>query len=421
MKKHDAKKTLTLELLGCPDAPADSLERIGRIHEGLTSGEEAFTGWIGLPRRAESEETARLAEAAARIKAQCETLAVIGIGGSYLGARAALEMCGAYRAKQGAPEILFAGLNISGTYHAELMDRLKDKEVCLCVISKSGTTTEPNIAFAILKELLTDKYGKAEAAKRIYAITDPSGGTLRAEAEAEGYESFVIPPDVGGRYSVLSPVGLLPMAAAGTDVGEVLAGARRAAEDDLRGLAAKLAAARKALLDAGKKVEIFEHYEPSLFYFAEWLKQLCGESEGKNGTGLFPAALSFSTDLHSMGQFLQEGSQIFFETLLDVAAPARDLTVPAGADPLLAGKSMNAVNRAAAEGVIAAHRAANIPIARVGIPDMTPHSFGQLVYFFELVCAYTGRLMGVNPFDQPGVEQYKREMKRLLTNRSEML
>jgi glucose-6-phosphate isomerase len=407
---------LRLELLGCPAAPAASLARIEAIHEGLASGKEAFTGWIDLPHRAESEETARLKEAAARIGSQCETLVVIGIGGSYLGARAALEICGKYHAAPNSPAILFAGLNISGTYHAELLADIEDKDICLCVISKSGTTTEPNIAFAVLKDLLIGRYGKAEAAKRIYAITDPAGGTLRAETEAEGYESFIIPPDVGGRYSVLSPVGLLPMAAAGIDIGELLAGARRAAEDDLRGLAARLAATRKALLDGGKTVEIFEHYEPALFFFAEWLKQLYGESEGKNGTGLFPAALSFSTDLHSMGQFLQEGNPIFFETLLDVLEPPRDLIVPAGADPLLAGKSMNEINRAAVEGVIAAHRTADIPIVRVGVPDLSPHSFGQLVYFFELSCAYTGRLMGVNPFDQPGVEQYKREMKRLLTN-----
>jgi glucose-6-phosphate isomerase len=416
MKNHDAKKTLTLELLGCPAAPAGVFERIEKIHEGLASGKEAFTGWIGLPWREASEETARIVKAAARIKAQCDTLVVIGIGGSYLGARAALDICGASRAAQDAPAVLFAGLNLSGTYHAALIDSLEGRNFCLCVISKSGTTTEPNIAFAILKDLLIARYGKAEAAKRIYAITDPTGGTLRAETEATGYESFVIPPDVGGRYSVLSPVGLLPMAAAGVDICEVLRGARRAAEEDLRGLAAKLAATRKTLLDAGKTIEVFEQYEPALFYFAEWLKQLYGESEGKNGTGLFPAALSLSTDLHSMGQFLQEGNQVFFETLLDVLEPPRDLIAPPSADPLLAGKSMNAVNRAATEGVIAAHRAADIPIIRVGIPDLSPYSFGQLVYFFELTCAYTGRLMGVDPFDQPGVEQYKREMKRLLTN-----
>jgi glucose-6-phosphate isomerase len=415
-RKAEAKDALTLKFSGCPAVSAASLARIEAIHEGLVSGKEAFTGWTRLPRRGEDAETARLKEAAARIGSQCEALVVIGIGGSYLGARAALEIRGSRRAAPEAPAILFAGQNISGSYHAELLDRIEDKEICLCVISKSGTTTEPNIAFAVLKDLLIKRCGKAEAAKRIYAITDPAGGSLRAETEAEGYESFIIPPDVGGRYSVLSPVGLLPMAAAGIDIGELLAGAQRAGEDDLRGLAARLAATRKALLDGGKTVEIFEHYEPALFFFAEWLKQLCGESEGKNGTGLFPAALSFSTDLHSMGQFLQEGNPIFFETLLDVLAPPRDLTVPAGADPLLAGRSMNAINRAATEGVIAAHRAADIPIVRVGIPDTSPYSLGQLFYFFELSCAYTGRLMGVDPFDQPGVEQYKREMKRLLTN-----
>jgi glucose-6-phosphate isomerase len=415
-KKNNARKPLTLERLGCPAVPDASLARIAGIHEGLVSGKEAFTGWVGLPWQGESAEIARLKDAAARIGSQCEALAVIGIGGSYLGARAAIEICGGDPAASTAPEILFAGLNISGTYHAALLDSLKDKDFCLCVISKSGGTTEPNIAFAILKDMLIDRYGKAEAAKRVYAITDPAGGSLRAETEAEAYESFIIPPDVGGRYSVLSPVGLLPMAVAGIDVSEVLAGARRAAEEDLRGLAAQLAATRKALSDSGKTVEIFEYYEPALFSFAEWLKQLYGESEGKDGKGLFPAALSFTTDLHSMGQFLQEGNQIFFETLLDVAAPPRDLIVPASADPLLAGKSMNEVNRAAAEGVIAAHRAADIPIVRVGIPDLSPYSFGQMVYFFELTCAYTGRLMGVDPFNQPGVEQYKREMKRLLTN-----
>jgi glucose-6-phosphate isomerase len=402
-----------LECLGGPAVSGAVRARIAGIHEGLASGGEAFTGFIGLPQRGADAETARLSKAAARIAAQGEALAVIGIGGSYLGARAAIEFCGA---AQGAPEILFAGLNISGTYHAALLDRIRDKDFCLCVISKSGTTTEPNIAFAVLKDLLIKKYGKAEAAKRIYAITDPVSGSLRAEAETEGYESFVIPPDVGGRYSVLSPVGLLPMAVAGIDIGEVLAGARRAGEADMRALAAESAAVRESLSAGGKTVEVFEYYEPALFSFAEWLKQLCGESEGKDGRGLFPAALAFTTDLHSMGQFLQEGNQIFFETLLDVRRPARDLTVPAGADPLLAGKSMNEINRAAAEGVIAAHRAAGIPIVRVGIPDLSPYSFGQLVYFFELVCAYTGRLMGVDPFNQPGVEQYKREMKRLLIN-----
>ncbi|MDR1247376.1 MAG: glucose-6-phosphate isomerase [Clostridiales Family XIII bacterium] len=416
-KSYSANKALALDFLGCPAAPAASVDRIEKIHEGLMSGNEAFTGWVGLPQRGGDKETERILTAAARIRDGCDVFAVIGIGGSYLGARAAVEMTedcvGANCA--GTPEIMFAGQNISGSYHAKTVDRLAGRNFKLCVISKSGTTTEPNIAFAILKELLFDRYGKDEAVKRIFAITDPKGGALRAEADAEGYESFVIPPDVGGRYSVLSPVGLLPMAVAGIDIKEVLAGAQRAAEDDMRGLAAVLAATRKALLDGGKTVEVFEYYEPAMFMFSEWLKQLYGESEGKNGTGLFPAALSFSTDLHSMGQFLQEGNPIFFETVLDVLRPPRDLTAPASADPLFAGKSMNEVNRAATEGVIAAHRAAGIPIVRVSIPDMSPYSFGMLVYFFELTCAYTGRLMGVDPFNQPGVEQYKKEMKRLLT------
>jgi glucose-6-phosphate isomerase len=412
-KNYSAKEVLTLDFQGCPDIPAASLDRIAGIHDGLASGNEAFTGWLGLPWRGENAETARIKEAAARIRSQSGALAVIGIGGSYLGARAAAELCGRGAAGD-SPELLFAGMNISGLYHAELIDSLADRDFSLCVISKSGTTTEPNIAFVILRELLIKRYGRDEAVKRIYAVTDPSGGSLRAEADAEGYESFIIPPDVGGRYSVLSPVGLLPMAVAGIDIDEVLAGARRAAEADMRALAAKLAVTRKALLDSGKTIEIFEHYEPSMFMFAEWLKQLFGESEGKEGTGLFPAALSFSTDLHSMGQFLQEGNPIFFETVLDLLHSPRDLTVPADADPLLAGKSMNEVNRAATEGVIAAHRAAGIPIVRLGIPDRSPYSFGLLVYFFELTCAYTGRLMGVDPFNQPGVEQYKREMKKLL-------
>jgi glucose-6-phosphate isomerase len=324
-------------------------------------------------------------------------------------------MLGKYGARAGGARLYFAGQNISGAYHAELLDQIREKDISVCVVSKSGTTTEPNIAFAALKDLLYEKYGRKGAAERVYAVTDPSAGALRAECEAEGYERFEIPPDIGGRYSVLTPVGLLPMAAAGIDVEAVLAGAKRAGEEDLRRLAASLAAARKALMDSGKRVEIFEYYEPALFYFAEWMKQLYGESEGKDGKGLFPASLSFSTDLHSMGQFLQEGSPIFFETLFDLLKAPRDLVIPAGADPLLAGKSMNEVNRAAMNGVVAAHRGAGIPIIRLRLPELSPGVFGQMVYFFELSCAFTGRLMGVDPFNQPGVEQYKREMKRFLS------
>ncbi|MDR1571531.1 MAG: glucose-6-phosphate isomerase [Clostridiales Family XIII bacterium] len=408
---HEAERGIELEFLGCPEAQDGCAERLEAVYEGLISGREGFTGWAALPERADGPSVARVLEAAARIRSQSEALVVIGIGGSYLGARAALELLG--RRGRG-PELLFAGQNISGTYHADLLDAVSGKELSVCVVSKSGTTTEPSIAFAVFRDLLHERYGREGAAGRIYAITDPSSGTLRAEADAEGYTSFEIPPDIGGRYSVLTPVGLLPMAVAGIDIAEALAGARLAASPALRSLAGRMAGVRKALMDSGKSVEVFEQYEPSMFFFTEWMKQLFGESEGKEGKGLFPAGLSFSTDLHSMGQFLQEGSQIFFETLLDVKRPPRDLAVPAGAGPLLAGKSMNEVNRAALEGVVAAHRAAGVPIIRVGVPDVSPHSFGQMVFFFQLVCAFTGRLMGVDPFNQPGVERYKSEMKRLL-------
>ncbi|MDR0570423.1 MAG: glucose-6-phosphate isomerase [Clostridiales Family XIII bacterium] len=407
------ERILKIEPLGCPKAGEEVLERLAGVYEGLVSGAEDFTGWATLPERQRHDggETERVLKAAEKIRGESEALAVIGIGGSYLGARAALEFLG--RGGGEGPEILFAGQNISGTYHAQLLERLKGKDFSLCVVSKSGTTTEPNIAFAVLKDALYKKYGAA-AAGRVYAVTDPSSGALRAEVGREGYESFVIPPNIGGRYSVLTPVGLLPMAAAGVDVGQVLDGARRAMKEDLRRAAAELAGTRKALMDAGKLVEVLEQYEPSLFFFTEWMKQLYGESEGKDGKGLFPAGLSFSTDLHSMGQFLQEGNQIFFETVLDLKKPEGDLRVPEGADPLLAGMSMNEVNRAALEGVVSAHRGAGIPIIKVDIPDNSPYTFGEMVYFFELACAFTGKLMGVNPFDQPGVEQYKKEMKRVL-------
>ncbi|MDR0424912.1 MAG: glucose-6-phosphate isomerase, partial [Clostridiales Family XIII bacterium] len=384
MNNHEEHRTLKAAFLGCPGTAADVQGRLSGVYDGLVSGNEAFTGWATLPGNGDPAELERILKAAAKIRGESDVLVVVGIGGSYLGARAAIEMLGAWQPDPGSPEILYAGQNLSGTYHADLLKCLEGKELSLCVVSKSGTTTEPNIAFAVLKDALTAKYGKAGAAGRIYAITDPQSGSLRAEAEVEGYESFVIPPDIGGRYSVLTPVGLLPMAVAGIDVKSVLAGAIRAAEPDMRALAGSVAATRMALIDSGKSVEVFEQYEPSLFYFTEWMKQLFGESEGKEGKGLFPAAVSFSTDLHSLGQFLQEGNQIFFETLLDVKEPPRDLAAPQSADPLFAGKSMNAVNRAALEGVIAAHRAADIPIIKIEIPDMSPYSFGQMVYFFQL-------------------------------------
>lgn len=406
--------------------------------ERLWSGKEEFTGWVRLPLDYNKAELQRILDTAEKIKSQCQAFIVIGIGGSYLGAKAAIAAiqpgifgCGC-NCDQG-PEVYFAGQNISGTYHQELLEEVKDKDVCICVISKSGTTTEPSIAFSILKDFLYQKYGKEEAAKRIYAITDAARGTLRQEVDGEGYASFVIPDDIGGRYSVLTPVGLLPMAVAGIDIQEMLDGAgfvasqsplhllarRRPPGAKALGVCVSLAlwqyaAARMALQERGKTIEVFEYFEPKLQYFAEWLKQLFGESHGKDGKGLFPAALQFSTDLHSMGQFLQEGNQIFFETVLNIVHMEKDIIVPESAGKPYAGKSMNLINEAAMKGTMAAHHATGVPIIKIDIPELTPYYFGQLIYFFETTCALSGYLMGVNPFDQPGVESYKEEMRKVL-------
>ncbi len=381
----------------------------------LWSGNEPFTGWVSLPFTYDRKELKDILAAAETIRSQCEVLIVIGIGGSYLGAQAAIS---ALRTET-APEIYFAGQNLSGTYHKELLEKIKGKELCLCVISKSGTTTESSVAFSILKDELYKKYGREEAARRIYAITDAEKGILREETSREGYISFEVPDDIGGRYSVLTAVGLLPVAVAGIDVEAMLLGAKDAAEaaKEAKADAALLAAARISLLKRGKVIEVFEYYEPKLQFFSEWLKQLFGESEGKDGKGIFPAALQFSTDLHSMGQFLQDGNQIFFETVLNVLNPPGDLVVPESAGELLAGKSMNAINQAAVEGVIAAHQATGVPIIKIDIPELSPYCFGQMVYFFETTCALSGYLNGVNPFDQPGVESYKTEMRKVLKSK----
>lgn len=384
--------------------------------ERLWSGEEAYTGWVRLPLHYDREQVERILTVAERIQKQCSRFIVIGIGGSYLGTRAVTHAL-KDRALEGCPQILFAGNNISGTYHSQLLEEVRTHETCICVISKSGTTIEPSIAFAVLKDALIKKYGPEEANRRIYVITDETKGVLRAEAESEGYESFPVPDDVGGRYSVLTPVGLLPIAVAGIDIREMLRGAEvMASSPEWDVSAADYAVVRYLLHKEGRKkeIEIFEYYEPQLMYFAEWLKQLFGESEGKGGQGLFPASLQFSADLHSMGQFLQEGNQIFFETVLNVIIPDEDIIVPDSAGAPLAGRSMNEVNQAAVSGVIAAHDSVGIPIVKIDIPQLTPFHFGQLIYFFETTCGITAYLMGVNPFDQPGVEQYKKEMKKLL-------
>ena len=375
--------------------------------ERLWSGKEDFTGWVKLPLQQDKIEMERILNVSDIIRQQCELFIVIGIGGSYLGAKAAIDALGK---ASDAPEVKFAGINLSATYHARLLEEMTAKEVCLCVISKSGTTVETTAAFNIFKEALIKKYGKAEAVKRIYAITDAENGALREETEREGYTSFVIPSDIGGRYSVLTPVGLLPIAVAGADIRSLMEGAEvMAASPDWDFDGPDYAAARYLLLQKGKSVEAIQHYEPDLKYFVEWIKQLFGESEGKERTGLFPAGLELTADLHSMGQFLQQGSPIFFETVLNIEQSPVDLTVPEGP---LKGKTMTQLNRAAMKGVIEAHSSAGTPVIRIDIPKLDAFYYGQLIYFFETTCAVTAMLMGVNPFDQPGVEAYKKEMKK---------
>lgn len=407
--------------------------KLGKAREKLLSGKEDFTGWVNLPIDFDKDEVAKIKKVALDIRSKCNAFVVIGIGGSYLGARAAIEMLaekisgsapGQASGPAPNPKIYYAGQNISATYHKRLLKELEDKDVCLCVISKSGTTIEPAIAFSLLKDMMLKKYGREETAKRIIAITDKKSGTIRKEADREGYESFVVPDDIGGRYSVLTPVGLLPIAVAGIDIDEMLKGAKDMMDHKDMGTHKDMgipkdmiedhAATRVLLSKKGKSVEVYESYEPDLFYFCEWLKQLFGESEGKDGKGIFPASLQFSTDLHSMGQFLQDGNQIFFETVLNVEAPPEDLIVPESAGGNLAGISMNDVNQAAVAGVMEAHRKANIPMIKIDIPALSPYYFGQMVYFFEKSCALSGYLTGVNPFDQPGVEDYKAEMRKEL-------
>lgn len=382
-------------------------------YETLRAGNMEFSGWVHLPERYDRDELADIIETAAEIRKKCDLLIVIGIGGSYLGARAVTEALA--HTATGGVELLFAGNNMSAAYHSEVLARAQERDVCLCVISKSGTTAEPSMAFALLKDMMVRKYGTSEARGRIYAVTDANRGLMRAEADKEGYRIFVIPDDIGGRYSVLTPVGLLPIAAAGIDVRALLGGAQAVcARTGWQERLTDYAICRYLLAQAGKAIEIFEYYEPQLQYFAEWLKQLFGESEGKAGKGLFPASLSFSADLHSMGQFLQEGRQMFFETVMDICNPHTDLLLPESAGELLAGRSMNAVNRAALNGVIAAHRSVGVPVVKLEIPALTPAYMGQMIYFFEMTCAVTGMLTGVNPFNQPGVERYKNEMKKEL-------
>ena len=393
-------------------AEAEALTEAGEEKlAALYRKEPDFTGWVEYADNFPEEELAEINRAADEIAARCKYFVVIGIGGSYLGAKAALSFINRPDSinKKGRPEVLFAGFNLSGTYHADLIDRIKDDDVCLLIISKSGGTLEPSVAFTALKEMLTGKYGRSGAMSRIYAITDASSGKLRQEADREGYKTFVLPSDIGGRYSVLTPVGLLPLAVAGVNIKAVLEGAKEANTADMKASAIRLACVR-FLLEKQKCVETFCFFDPSVEDFTAWSLQLFGESEGKNGQGVLPVSVGISRDLHSLGQFFQEGKQMFYETLLYIEEPARDVIVGGEDAGNYGGRAFSEFNRAVLEGMTKAHREAGVPVIRVYIPDSSARSFGMLVYFFELACALTGLLMGVNPFDQPGVEAYKKGM-----------
>lgn len=396
------------------------------LHSKKGAGND-FLGWLDLPVNYDKDEFARIKKAADKIKDDSEILVVVGIGGSYLGARAAIEMLTDtfynLNPTNNCPKIIYAGNSISSSYLADVIDLVKDKDFSVNIISKSGTTTEPALAFRILREILINKYGTEGAKERIYATTDKARGALKTFADAEGYETFVIPDDIGGRFSVLTAVGLLPIACAGIDIDEMMKGAQDAREEYTKPFAEnpcyQYVAARNILRCKGKTVELMVNYEPCLIYFSEWWKQLFGESEGKDGKGIFPASVSFSTDLHSMGQYIQDGARILFETVLKVQKPKKDLEFPFDEQNIdglnfLAGKSVDTVNTKAFEGTILAHTDGGAPNIVVNIPEITPYYFGNLVYFFEKACAISGYLLGVNPFDQPGVEAYKKNMFALL-------
>lgn len=389
-----------------------------------------YLGWLDLPVDYDKEEFSRIKEAAKKISKDSDILLVVGIGGSYLGARAAIEFLShsfynnLSKEDRKAPQIFFCGNSISTKYIADLKDLLKGKDFSVNIISKSGTTTEPAIAFRVFKEMLIEKYGKEEANKRIYATTDKARGALKNLANEEGYESFVVPDDVGGRYSVLTAVGLLPIAVAGIDIDELMKGAARAREIVLNTEYEKnpsllYVAIRNILNRKGKDVEIVANYEPSLHYVSEWWKQLFGESEGKDYRGIYPASVDLTTDLHSMGQFIQDGKRIMFETVLSVEeSPVEILLNKEDVDTdgmnYLAGKSIDFVNKSAMNGTILAHTDGMVPNLLVRIPDVSPYSLGQLFYFFEFACGVSGYISGINPFDQPGVESYKSNMFALL-------
>ena len=394
------------------------------LHLGTGAGNE-FLGWVDLPTNYDKEEFARIKKAAEKIRSDSDALVVIGIGGSYLGARAAIEFLNSqmYNLNK-KPQVFYAGNSISPEALNEVIDLVKDKEFSINVISKSGTTTEPAVAFRALRAVLEEKYGKQEAARRIYATTDKAKGAVKKLADEQGYETFVVPDDIGGRYSVLTAVGLLPIAVAGADIDALMKGASDSAKefgnsDIEKNICYQYAAARNILYRRGKKIEILVNYEPSIHCLSEWWKQLYGESEGKGGRGIYPASLDFSTDLHSLGQFVQDGERILFETVINVKTPQNDIEMSRQDDDgdglnYIAGKKMSEVNNMAFLGTMLAHSDGGTPSFVLDIEKRDEYTLGYLMYFFMKACGISGYMLGVNPFDQPGVEAYKKNMFALL-------
>ena len=408
-------------------------EQVENIHKDLhrrANDEKDFVGWIELPTNYDKKEFSRIKKAAKKIKKESDILVVIGIGGSYLGARAVIEaLTSSFQnmltdKQRKYPQILYVGNNLSPNYINELIEYIGDKDFSVNVISKSGTTTEPAIAFRIFREMLENKYGIEEARSRIYVTTDKEKGALKTLADNEGYEKFVIPDNVGGRYSVLTPVGLLPIATAGIDIDKLMEGAQTAQEryndPNLKyNECYKYAVVRNVLYKLYKNTEILVNYEPKMHYFTEWWKQLYGESEGKEQKGIFPAGVDFTTDLHSMGQYIQEGRRNLFETVISIENSATDIIINKDEDNLdglnyLAGKGLDYVNKKAMEGTIKAHVSGDVPNIVINIEKLDEENMGELIYFFEKSCAMSGMILGVNPFNQPGVEEYKKNMFKLL-------
>ncbi len=399
------------------------------LHSNKGAGSD-FTGWVNLPKDYNKEQFMEIKKSAERIRDNSDVFIVIGIGGSYLGARACIEALNHNfynslpKEKRNGPEIYFVGNNISSSYILDLIDLIEDKDISINVISKSGTTTEPALAFRLFKEYIENKYGKEKSKERIYVTTDKSRGALRELAEKQGYTSFIIPDDVGGRYSIFTPVGLLPIAVSGIDIDRLMEGAFNGmveyASDDIDvNICYQYALLRNILYNKGKDIEILVNYEPSLHYCSEWWKQLFGESEGKDGKGIYPASADFTTDLHSLGQLIQDGKRNLFETTINIENPNMDMEIKEDKDNLdglnfLGGKTIDFVNKKAFEGTLMAHTNGGVPNLVINVPKLDEYYFGNLIYFFEKACAISGYLLGVNPFNQPGVEEYKKNMFKLL-------